>query len=89
MSGVARIEKIRTGPATTLPTANGAEIPRNCGSNSPTTIENTVIQHQAPTRPKPSARPRSAGSTAEPAARLQQRPDRRLGEIADHAAWSA
>ncbi len=63
MSGLAMIEKIRTGPATTLPTSNGAEIPRNCGSNSPKTIENTVTSTSAAVVAVGSTQ--AAGSTAE------------------------
>ena len=47
MSGLAMIEKARTGPATTLPTSSGAEMPRNCGSNSPNTIEKSVTSTSA------------------------------------------
>ncbi len=47
MSGRATVEKTRTGTATTLAVGNGAEMPRNCGTNSPKTIENNVTSTSA------------------------------------------
>ena len=38
---------MRTGIATTLAVARGAEMPRNCGSSSPKTIENNVAMTNA------------------------------------------
>ena len=47
ISGLASTAKTRTGMATTLAVASGAEMPRNCGSSSPKTIENTVAMSRA------------------------------------------
>ncbi len=47
MSGPATTLKPRTGPATTPAVSRGAEIPRNCGTSSPTTMEKTVTRTRA------------------------------------------
>ena len=47
MSGAGETANTRTGPATTFAVASGAEMPRNCGSSSPKTIENTVAISRA------------------------------------------
>ena len=47
ISGRARIAKARTGKATTLAVRSGAEMPRNCGTSSPNTMENTVTSSSA------------------------------------------
>jgi hypothetical protein len=47
MSGLATVAKTRTGSATTFAVVRGAEMPRNCGSSSPKTIENAVASTRA------------------------------------------
>ena len=56
--GRATSAKPRTGIATTFAVASGAEIPRNCGSSSPNTIENNVAMTRA--------RPAATESSVEP-----------------------
>ena len=56
ISGRVRTENTRTGTATTRAVRSGAEMPRNCGSSSPKTMENTVATT--------SARPAETASTA-------------------------
>ena len=50
MSGRVRTEKTRTGSATTRAVRSGAEMPRNCGSSSPKTIEKTVAIDEGQSR---------------------------------------
>ncbi len=47
MSGLAKAAKTRTGRATTFAVGSGAEMPRNCGSSSPKTMENPVASTSA------------------------------------------
>ena len=47
MSGLVITEKARTGSATSLAARSGAEMPRNCGSSSPNSIEKRVAMTRA------------------------------------------
>ena len=81
ISGRATSAKPRTGIATTLAVASGAEMPRNCGSSSPKTIENRVAITRATT-----AATDSSVEPVEPGGlqrRLEQHPERRGGEEAE------
>ena len=81
MSGRATTAKTRTGSATTLAVASGAEMPRNCGSSSPKTIEKTVARTSA--RAAETASTIAADSPSRVSGPIEQPADRGLGEVAD------
>ena len=81
MSGLATVAKMRTGSATTFAVVRGAEMPRNCGSSSPKTIEKAVASTRARRTGDGLDRWLRQPDVAQRAG--QEAADRRLGEVAD------
>ena len=81
MSGLAMTAKTRTGSATTFAVASGAEMPRNCGSSSPKTIEKIVASTSARALDTASTAP--AQSPSGSSGPDDEAPDGGLREVAD------